>query len=122
HFAGPFVGARKGVPQGFLCLGRSLAPAFFFPRSQPNRLVFIAGRSRRQPNRLVFITGRSRRQPNRPVIEFSVSFSAGRVKIWLVSPISMSLPGFPGADRWKSAVRSDRRAACCMLWVAITLV
>ena len=40
----------------------------------------------------------------------------GLVKICEVSPTSISSP------RWKKAVRCDTRAACCMLWVTMTIV
>src|SRR3546814_4013480 len=39
----------------------------------------------------------------------------GLVKMSVVLPYSTKVP------RWKKAVRCDTRAACCMLWVTITI-
>src|SRR3546814_6003066 len=39
----------------------------------------------------------------------------GLVKMSVVLPYSTNVP------RWKKAVRCDTRAACCMLWVTITI-
>ena len=54
--------------------------------------------------------------PNLPVMYASVRSLAGRVKMRSVSPNSTSSP------RSKKPVRSETRAACCMLWVTITMV
>src|SRR5690606_17629194 len=54
--------------------------------------------------------------PNLPVMYASVRSFAGAVKSRSVSPNSISSP------RSKKAVRSLTRAACCMLWVTITIV
>jgi hypothetical protein len=51
-----------------------------------------------------------------------VAFTAGLEKIRSVSSTSISLPGSPIADRLKKAVRSETRAACCMLWVTMMIV
>ena len=44
------------------------------------------------------------------------------MKIFAVSSYSMSRPGSPVFSIEKKAVRSETRAACCMLWVTITMV
>ena len=51
-----------------------------------------------------------------------MAFCVGLEKIFSVSSISTSRPGFPTASRLKNAVWSLTRAACCMLWVTMTMV
>ena len=48
--------------------------------------------------------------------------SVGLLNIFWVSSISISRPAWPVAARLKNAVRSETRAACCMLWVTIRIV
>ena len=48
--------------------------------------------------------------------------SSGLEKIFLVGFISTRRPGFPAPARLKKPVSSETRAACCMLWVTITIV
>src|SRR2546421_6643851 len=57
-----------------------------------------------------------RHQPNFPVTYSSVRVSDGVVKIFSVSSNSTSSPVS------MKAVLSATRAACCMLWVTITIV
>jgi hypothetical protein len=60
--------------------------------------------------------------PNRPVMYASVRSSSGLVKIFPVGPTSIRRPGSPAAPTVKKAVVSLTRAACCMLWVTMTIV
>ena len=57
-----------------------------------------------------------RHQPNFPVTYSSVRLSLGVVKIFSVGASSTSSPVS------MNAVLSATRAACCMLWVTITIV
>src|SRR5690606_293267 len=65
-------------------------------------------------------------QPNLPVTYCSVRSSLGLEKILPVraystsTPVRRSLSGFTSVV--KNAVRSLTRAACCMLWVTMTIV
>ncbi len=61
-------------------------------------------------------------QPKRPVMYSSVRFSVGLEKIFSVLSISTIRPGSPVLSRVKNAVVSLTRAACCMLWVTMTIV
>src|SRR5262249_30841302 len=64
-------------------------------------------------------------QPNLPVMYPSVRGSHGVVKIVSVKSYSTSRPRrFPASSSSavKNAVRSETRAACCMLWVTMTIV
>ena len=49
------------------------------------------------------------------------SRSGSRRSSWS-SSYSISRPGWPTPARLKKAVRSETRAACCMLWVTMTMV
>jgi len=62
--------------------------------------------------------------PNFPVTYSSVHLSSGAVKIFSVGATSTSLPTrFPASSlsTLKNAVRSETRAACCMLCVTMTI-
>jgi hypothetical protein len=61
-------------------------------------------------------------QPKRPLMYASVAGLSGLLKILVVAPYSMSLPGSPTPARLKKAVVSETRAACCMLCVTMTIV
>jgi hypothetical protein len=54
--------------------------------------------------------------PNRPVTYSMVRSTLGLVNTVAVSPYSIRRP------RYMKAVLSDTRAACCMLWVTMTMV
>ena len=54
-------------------------------------------------------------QPKRPVTYSSVRFCLGVVNRSSVTPYSTSSP------RYMNAVKSDARAACCMLWVTMQM-
>jgi len=53
---------------------------------------------------------------------FLVCFSLGLEKIFGVSSTSIRCPALPTPARLKKPVRSLTRAACCMLWVTMTIV
>src|SRR5262245_1056284 len=63
--------------------------------------------------------------PNLPVTYASVRWSEGFVNIVSVSSYSTTMPvrrPSSATSTVKKAVRSETRAACCMLWVTITIV
>ena len=63
--------------------------------------------------------------PNRPVTYASVRSSEGRVKSWTVGACSTRMPQREPSSETstlKNAVMSAILAACCMLWVTITIV
>ena len=66
---------------------------------------------------LVHRDGLSIREAQRVMLgQYGVRRSLGMVNIFVVWPNSISSP------RYMKAVKSDTRAACCMLWVTITIV
>ena len=74
----------------------------------------------------VLVRNRCLAHPNLPVTYISVRSSEGLEKIFVVKsnsirrPVRRSLSGLTSVV--KNAVRSLTRAACCMLWVTMTIV
>src|SRR5690606_8806136 len=94
-------------------------------RPGPGAAGAVVGGDRRRRHAVPAL-GLAACQPTLPLRYASVRPSAGLVKTLPVSPYSTNWPyrfrSSAVGSTVRNAVRSETRAACCMLWVTMTMV